>query len=76
MKLIRTIGMLAAVIGAATWLDARTTRKRAQRHDSDKLEKTRWESEGGAIASGPHVSDAMPGVTAAAPASRGGMPGI
>ena len=70
MKLVRLFGMLSAVLGAASWLDARAARRRALRSQDEKLEKTRWESEGGAIASGPHVSDAMPGVTAACPASQ------
>lgn len=74
MKLVRTIGVLSALIGAATWLDARAARRRALRKQDEKLDRTRWESEGGAIASGPHVSDAMPGATAASPATYGGTP--
>jgi hypothetical protein len=61
MKILRALGLVTAVVGAASWLDARSTRLRAQRRDREAIEKTRWESEGGATPSGPHLSETMPG---------------
>ena len=61
MKIIRALGFVTAIVGAAPWLDARSTRRRARRHDEERIEKGRWESEGGATPSGPgpHLAETM-----------------
>lgn len=70
MKIIRTLGIVTAIVGAASWIDARSARTRARRREREGIEKTRWESEGGATPSGPHVSETLPG-TASGPGTGG-----
>lgn len=67
MKIIRALGFVTAIVGAASWLDARSTRRRARRRDEERIERGRWESEGGATPSGPHLAE----TTTATPGSSG-----
>lgn len=60
MKLIRTLGLIGTLVGAATWLDARSQRRRDERRERERIEKTRWEGEGGATPTGPHISESPP----------------
>jgi hypothetical protein len=69
MKIIRALGFVTAIVGAASWLDARSTRRRARRRDEERIEKGRWESEGGATPSGPHLSEVAPAPSSTPPAT-------
>ena len=60
MKIIRALGFVTTIVSLASWLDARSTRQRELRREREKLDRTRWEDEGGATPSGPHISEAMP----------------
>jgi hypothetical protein len=60
MKIIRALGLVTAVVSAASWLDARMERQREQRRERERIDRTRWESEGGATPSGPHISESPP----------------
>ncbi len=57
MKTLRILGLSTAVVGLATWLDSRSEHRRERRRAHDRIEKTRWEGEGGATPSGAQVSD-------------------
>lgn len=74
-SIIRAMGFATALIGAASWLDARATRRRARRRDQERIEKARWESEGGATPSGAHITETNPGLAAARSGGINGMPG-
>jgi hypothetical protein len=57
MKIFRTLGFAAAVVGLASWFDGRGTRRRELRRERERLDRTRWEGEGGATPRGPHLSE-------------------
>jgi hypothetical protein len=60
MKLLRTIGLIGALVGATSWLDARSRQRRDARRERERIEKTSWEGEGGATPSGSHVNETAP----------------
>lgn len=57
MKMIRTLGFATAVVSLASWLDARGTRQRELRRERERLDRTRWEGEGGATPRGPQLGE-------------------
>jgi hypothetical protein len=65
MKIIRALGLVTTIVGIASWLDARSARQREARREREIIDRTRWESEGGATPSGPHISETLPNQTSA-----------
>lgn len=57
MKMIRTLGFATAVVSLASWLDASGTRQRELRRERERLDRTRWEGEGGATPRGPQLGE-------------------
>lgn len=58
MKLFRTLGLITVFITAASWLDNRSQRRHERRRERERVEKTRWEGEGGATPTGSHINEA------------------
>jgi hypothetical protein len=63
MKIIRALGLATTLVGLASWLDARSAHQLEERRRREAIDRTRWESEGGATPSGPHVSETPPAPT-------------
>jgi hypothetical protein len=60
MKIIRTLGLIGTLLGATAWLEARSRRRRDERRTRERIEKTRWEGEGGATPTGSHINESPP----------------
>lgn len=56
MRIGRTFGMLTFFAGLATWLATRAAMQRQNElRQSERNDRLRWESEGGATTAGPQV---------------------
>lgn len=54
MRIARTLGWLSVFAGLATYLATRSAlRRRAEQHQTEVDERTRWETDGGATTAGP-----------------------
>ncbi len=60
MNTLRIVGIAATVLGLTAWLEARAEHRRERLRERERIEKTRWEGEGGATPSGPQVSETAP----------------
>ncbi len=58
MKLFRTLGLITVFVATASWLDNRSQQRNARRRELERIEKTRWEDEGGATPTGSHINEA------------------
>jgi hypothetical protein len=61
MKIIKLLGIAGVAVLAAVYLASRTQRREEEerRRLNERLEKERWESEGGASRSGPATPSAI-----------------
>ena len=61
MKIIKLLGIAGIAILAASYMATRTQRREEEerRRLNERLEKERWESEGGASRSGPATQSAV-----------------
>ena len=61
MKIIKLLGLAGVAILTAAWLASRVQRRDEEdrRRMDERLEKDRWESEGGASRSGPATQSAV-----------------
>ena len=61
MRIIKLLGIAGVAVLAAAWMAARVQRRQEEerRHLDERLEKDRWESEGGASRSGPAPPSAI-----------------
>ena len=61
MRIVKLLGIAGVVVLAAAWMASRVQRREAEeRHRlNERLEKERWESEGGASRSGPATPSAV-----------------
>ena len=57
MKLFRALGLVTVFVTAAYWLDSRSQQRQERRRERERIEKTRWEGEGGATPTGPHINE-------------------
>lgn len=61
MRISRTLLLLTALAGTAIWAIQRYNRLRhQQRRRFERIEKSRWEGEGGATSIGPQISESVP----------------
>jgi len=60
MKILRTIGLIGTLVGATAWLDSRSKRRRDELRERERIDKTRWEGEGGATPTGSHINEMPP----------------
>ncbi len=61
IRIIKLLGIAGIAVLAAAYLAARQERRSAEerRHLDERIEKDRWESEGGASRSGPATQSAV-----------------
>jgi hypothetical protein len=61
LRIIKLLGIAGVAVLAAAYMAARVQRREqeARRHLDERLEKDRWESEGGASRSGPATQSAI-----------------
>lgn len=61
MRIVKLLGIAGVAVLAAAWMAARVQRREAEeRHRlNERLEKDRWESEGGASRTGPATPSAV-----------------
>ncbi|HET7812412.1 MAG TPA: hypothetical protein VFL16_17715 [Steroidobacteraceae bacterium] len=61
MRIIKLLGIAGVAVLAAAWMASRTQRREEERRRNldEKLERERWESEGGATPSGPATQSAV-----------------
>lgn len=60
MNIPRILGLVGTLVGVTAWLDARSQRRRDERRERERIEKTRWEGEGGATPTGSHINEMPP----------------
>jgi hypothetical protein len=60
MKILRTLGLAGAIVGTMAWLDARSQRRTEEKRQRDRVEKTRWEGEGGSTPTGAQINELPP----------------
>jgi threonine/homoserine/homoserine lactone efflux protein len=62
MQIIKLLGLVGLTYMGATYLSARAARREEEdrRRLNERIEKDRWESEGGASRSGPATQNAFP----------------
>jgi hypothetical protein len=61
LRIIKLLGIAGIAVLAASYIAARTQRRQAEERKrlDERLEKDRWESEGGASRSGPATQSAV-----------------
>jgi len=61
MRIVKLLGIAGVAVLAAAWMAARAQRREEEerRRLNERLEKERWESEGGASRSGPATQSAI-----------------
>ena len=61
MRIIKLLGIAGVAVLAAAWMASRVQRREEEerRRLNERLEKERWESEGGASRSGPATPSAV-----------------
>jgi len=60
MKLLRTLGLIGTIAGAVAWLESRSQRRGEAQRERERVEKTRWEGEGGSTPTGSHINEMPP----------------
>lgn len=61
MRIVKLLGIAGVAVLAAAWMASRVQRREAEerRRLNERLEKDRWESEGGASRTGPATPSAV-----------------
>jgi hypothetical protein len=60
MKILRTLGMVGAIVGTVAWFDARSQRRGEEKRRRERIDRTRWEGEGGSTPTGSHINEMPP----------------